>query len=122
MLSEDEQLFLEWINNQPDEVCKMQMSKMNAPGFTNERIESMRIKGFIDRGIGYYNNQLVGMYRASDLGNAMLSEIHEKRHKGAENKSEHRKNRIFQILLVVLGVVLTLLAEHFSEIVKLIVG
>lgn len=126
MLSKEQEALLRWLDSQPAPVSLAAMDRDSAPHFSHQRIEEMRKSGLIARGISFECDQMVGVYSVSDAGKAMLLELEEKQEEKSEAKAEKKDDRKFQARLSIssavfgalVGALLTLLVEHFHEIVN----
>ena len=72
MLSKEELRLLRWLSKQSEKVTMAEMEDIQAPGFTRDRVESMRTADLINRGTDLHLNEIVGIYSISDKGRAEL--------------------------------------------------
>ena len=120
MLSQEQYELLAWLRDQGQPVSMREMERRQAPGFTSQRVESMRKAGLIDRSMGAEDGELVAVYTISDKGRATLSEFEEKRRQQAQQKRQQRfdnKIAVAQVLVPFITFLLGLVVEHFAGIV-----
>lgn len=115
LIPEQEQL-LKWLSRQPSGVSLTQMEKCSAPHFTCKRIHVMREAGLLDTELVFEGSSLVAYYKPSDKAREALQTLEEKRRKESEEKSEKHRERIHDIVLLILGALLGLLTERLPDI------
>lgn len=113
MLSVDQITFLEWISKRSAPITLQQMSDINPPGFSEQRVSELMQQGYLNW--RYVNGQHAGYY-ISDKGKAVLEAREEKRRKESEAKRQQRfQNQISiaQVLVPLVTFVLGLVVEHY---------
>lgn len=118
MLSTDQLTFLEWISKRSIPVTLQQMSKINPPGFSEQRVSELQRQGYLNW--KYVDGQYAGYY-ISDKGKAALEVWEEKRRKEAETKRQQRfQNQVSvaQVFVPLVTFVLGLVVEHYAGLVS----
>lgn len=118
MLSNEQIELLHWIAAQPDPVSLQEMQNRHAPAFSKRRIDLLRKEELLDW--EYLSPDLVVGYFVSDHGSAVLLKLQEDYQKAADAKANDKRKEISalrnSIIGAVVGALLTLFVEHFSEI------
>lgn len=123
MLSNDQIALLSWLSQQSDSVTLSYMEQQNAPGYTHQRLESLRKSGHIFRDIDINDDgQLVGVYTLGDKGSAALSEIAEYQQAKADEYAKEKRTRRFQLIDAAVGAVIALLIEHIPDMIRFLRG
>lgn len=118
MLSNDQIALLEWISKRPNPVSLQQMSQINPPGFSEQRVRELSHQGYL---AWKYITGLLAGYYITDKGNAALEARAEKRRQEAEDKRQQRfQNQISvaQVLVPFVTFVLGLVVEHYAGLVS----
>lgn len=120
MLSQTEYDFLRNFQNAP----------VRMTGVENDRLQYLLNQKYIRLSGGcvqesfepetgrYESHPTDWVFSITDLGKDALSEFEQMRESQTQAKREQRKNRQFQILLVLLSVSLTLFAEHLPAVIR----
>lgn len=122
MLSNEQIELLHWIAAQPNPVSLQEMQDRHAPAFSKQRIDILRKAELLDWTYTTYNDSpdLVVGYFTSDHGSAALLKLREDYRKAADAKTNDKRKEISalrnSIIGAVIGALLTLFVEHFSEI------
>lgn len=123
MLSQEQFTLMSWLLEQPGPVTLQQMADLQAPGFTEYRVEELKEQGFLRWEYVSYNENLLPGYFVSDNGKARLEqaqEIHNARTQQESDKRADRRTQIYSAVLgAILGALFTLLLEHAAEILDL---
>ena len=118
MLSNDQIALLEWISKHPNPVSLQQMSQINPPGFSEQRVRELSHQGYL---AWKYITGLLAGYCITDKGNAALEAREGKRRQEAEDKRQQRfQNQISvaQVLVPFVTFVLGLVVEHYAGLVS----
>lgn len=127
MLSREEESLLCWITERPCPVSMEEMQELEPPCFTSRRVESLRKLGLLDRSLDVRADVgAIAVYSISDSGRRALQEMQKIREDAAEHKAEERRKEHAslrrEIIVAVVSSLVTLLVEHFQEVVRVLVG
>ena len=123
-LSEEQLTLMTWLSQQSEPISMAQMETEQVPCFSENRVKALKESGHLLWEYVSYEDDSIAGYYLSDKGLAALQEQKELCDKAAEEKSAKRTDRKFQIALslvsAVIGSLVTLFVEHFSEILSCI--
>lgn len=148
VLSSEEIGLLRWIDSRSEPVSLPAMSDLEAPGYTDERVEALRWNDYLSRGIGFYDGASVGVYSLSDKARAELEQLSQQEAERAKQEAEKQaaeakrleeraadradaerryrgQNRvtiIAALLGAAVGFALGVIAEHFTGVVSFVAG
>ena len=121
MLSQEQFILMSWLLEQPGPVTLQQMADLQAPGFTEYRVEELKEQGLLRWEYVSYNGNLLPGYFVSDKGKAALEAMKEVRRKEAEDKRQQRfpnQISVAQVLVPLVTFVLGLVVEHYAGLVS----
>ena len=123
-LSSDQVQLLSWIKNCQRSISIAEMQDLQVPAFSEQRVNTLRKTGYLSFEYVVYRGELVGGYSVSDKGKAYLEHLEQLRQDHAQQRADIRTNHkitVFaSIISAVAGSLLTLMVEHFGEIVQLV--
>ncbi|MBS5135887.1 MAG: hypothetical protein KHZ05_10680 [Oscillospiraceae bacterium] len=120
-LSQEQEDLLLWIQDQPGPTSMHQMSQLQAPNFSRQRVGALKKAALLDWTFIVEDGNLVAGYSVSDKGLALLQEKKQLREQAAKQEAARIDDRKHDFALAIIGAVvgsgLTLVCEHFGEIV-----
>lgn len=124
MLSNVQVQLLSWLKNCQRPISIAEMQDLQVPAFSEQRVNLLRKTGYLSFEYVVYCGELVGGYIVSDKGKAYLEHLEQLRQDHAQQRADIRTNHKITVLASIIGAVagslLTLLIEHFGEIVQLV--
>ena len=118
MLIPEEVSLLSWISTQQVPVSMSTMHRLNAPGFSRQRVEALQKSALLNRSISVENGSAVGVYSISDNGRRELLTLQETRRKEAEAKRQQILQNKLTVFVPVLTFFLGILAAHIGDILE----
>lgn len=100
MLSNEQFSLLQWMQSQPSSPTMNDMERLNAPGFSRQRVEQMYQSGLLCRDLNRVSSDggLCAAYSVSDMGRIELDAI-------ARLKARERKENIRYVITTAIAVV-----------------
>lgn len=124
MPSSDEITLLAWFCDKPAAQTFLQIKDANPPAFSNRRISDLKKEGLLIQEYSLEDGELIAKYRISDKGKSLLEQLEQDRKDRAQERADKRADRNTAVFAAIIGAVagsvLTLLVEHFGEIIDLI--
>lgn len=123
-LSSEQAQLLSWLNACQHPVSLAEMQDLKVAAFSEERVATLKKAEYLSWVYVSYRGEMVAGYYVSDKGKSYLKQQEQLRQDIAQHKADRRtdhKVAIFSSIIgAVVGSVLTLLFEHFGEVIELI--
>ncbi len=120
-LSQEQEDLLLWIQDRPGPTSMHQMSQLQAPNFSRQRIETLKRAALLDWIFIEENGDLVAGYSVSDKGIAVLESKKQAIEKEAKAERQQRfQNQVSvaQVLVPLVTFVLGLIVEHYAGLIS----
>lgn len=119
MLSPEQIVFLKWLNDQPEPMSKKNMHTLQAPCYTDARVEAMHRDELLTRTLSVEDGQLVTGYSPSDKAKTILWSQEQRAKELADEKEniarEKKRDRLHDFLCVLVGYLLGLLTDFLQQ-------
>ena len=107
MLSNEQFSLLQWMQSQPSSPTMNDMERLNAPGFSRQRVEQMYQSGLLYRDLNRVSSDggLCAAYSVSDMGRIELDAIAKLKAKERKEDIRYFINTVISVLAMVLSII-----------------
>ena len=107
MLSNEQFSLLQWMQSQPSSPTMNDMERLNAPGFSRQRVEQMYQSGLLCRDLNRVSSDggLCAAYSVSDMGRIELDAIAKLKAKERKEDIRYFINTVISVLAMVLSII-----------------